>query len=97
MSRCAQQVRIRQMADENDRIAISQDPGLAPTETRWIYAEEGNPAFYQNEENIFTVDGRHEFFESLGCWYQLADGEVSFYIADGWIYTAEGKAAFYYG
>ena len=71
--------------------------GTKMTDARWIFSTAGSPAYYQEDEYIYTADGRCEFSVSNGWWFSIKDGRAVYYVADDHVFLPNGKSAFYFG
>jgi hypothetical protein len=67
------------------------------TETRWLYALDGQARYYQDGVYIYSLDGKPEFWISDGWWYAIIGGQPDYYFTNGWVYSREGKPAYHYG
>ena len=70
--------------------------GGAKLTTRWIFTEQGKPAYYQATARIYNTEGKYSFWVDEGWWLRVPDGHPSYYISDDWVFTPDGKPVFYY-
>lgn len=64
---------------------------------RWIFSVNGQPAYYQDGEYVYSKNGTCEFSVSGGWWHPIRGGAPAYYLSENWIFTSDGKPAFYFG
>ncbi len=64
--------------------------------TRWIFTQDGKPAFYNDGGNIYSPKGARVYWVSDTWWFRQGDAYPEYYESDGWVFTRQGRPAFYY-
>jgi hypothetical protein len=66
--------------------------------TKWLYTQNGEPAFYQQGEYLYAAsDGDCRFVQKEAWFFEMDSGQALYFQSGEWLFTPDGKPALYYG